>query len=511
MQIAVGGFQHETNCFQSNPTLYQDFVTAGGWPGLSLGADIFAAVAGRNLAIAGFMDRARFLGHEPVPLVWANAQPAGPVEDQAFDRISEVFIEQLAQYPSLDAVYLDLHGAMVTDSHDDADSEFIRLIRSFLSRHFARPIPIIASHDWHGNVSPARIAQLDLLDSYQTYPHVDMAATGARLCDCFTRYFPRNRPLARRMVKTDYLIPLTAQCSLSQPMKGLLQLRAEIAAEFNLVLGFTPGFPPSDIAMVGPAVFAYGEDQRAVDEAVNRLVTAIHNAESDFAREEILTLAAAKTIMRDHVLGGGVKPLILADSQDNPGAGGSSDTTGVLQTAIELSLSLPLSLSPSQRRPIVLALFYAPVVASDCAAMGVGGVYNGLINGIKIRGRIAALHQGEFIATGPMWGDSVMNLGTMARLDLVAEDDSDLGVKILLASQRQQPSSQAMLRILGIEPKSMAIIVLKSSVHFRADFEAIAERVRVVAAPGVNLANPADFPYKKLRPNVRRGPNLAEG
>ena len=116
MRIAIGGFQHETNCFQDNPTRFSDFVTAGGWPGLTVGADIFAAVAGRNLAIAGFIARAKELGHEILPLVWANAQPAGKVQDDAFDRITGLFTLQLSHYSELDGVYFDLHGAMVTDS-----------------------------------------------------------------------------------------------------------------------------------------------------------------------------------------------------------------------------------------------------------------------------------------------------------------------------------------------------------------------------------------------------------
>ena len=306
------------------------------------------------------------------------------------------------------------------------------------------------------------------------------------------------------MVKTDYLIPLTAQCSLSQPMVGVLAQRAEIAAQSDIVLGFTPGFPPSDVPMVGPAIFAYGESQSAVESAVEKFSNRVKLAESDFARDEILSLKAAREIMRDHILADESKPLILADSQDNPGAGGSSDTIGILQLAIEVASSLPAA----ERKPIALALFYAPEVAATCTTIGLGGYFQGAVNGLAIRAKIAALHQGDFIATGPMWGDSLMNLGKMARLEILAEDGTELRMSLLISSHRQQPSSQAIFRILGIEPKNMTIIVLKSSVHFRADFEAIALMIKVVAAPGVNLANPADFPYRRIRANLRLSPLL---
>jgi microcystin degradation protein MlrC len=63
-----------------------------------------------------------------------------------------------------------------------------------------------------------------------------------------------------------------------------------------------------------------------------------------------------------------------------------------------------------------------------------------------------------------------------------------------------------MMRVLGIEPAEQAIVALKSSVHFRADFEPIAGEVLIVRAPGPALADPADFPWKYLRPGMRLSP-----
>jgi microcystin degradation protein MlrC len=63
-----------------------------------------------------------------------------------------------------------------------------------------------------------------------------------------------------------------------------------------------------------------------------------------------------------------------------------------------------------------------------------------------------------------------------------------------------------MFRHLGIEPARQAIIALKSSVHFRADFQPIARDVIVVRSPGPALADPADFPWTRLRPGLRLRP-----
>ena len=63
-----------------------------------------------------------------------------------------------------------------------------------------------------------------------------------------------------------------------------------------------------------------------------------------------------------------------------------------------------------------------------------------------------------------------------------------------------------MFRHLGVEPTAEKILVLKSSVHFRADFQPIAEEVLVVAAPGPNPVDHGEFDYKNLRPEIRRMP-----
>jgi microcystin degradation protein MlrC len=87
----------------------------------------------------------------------------------------------------------------------------------------------------------------------------------------------------------------------------------------------------------------------------------------------------------------------------------------------------------------------------------------------------------------------------MARL---AIDD----LRILVSSRKQQAADQAMFRHLGIEPAAMKILALKSSVHFRADFQPIAEAVLVAAADGPNPVDHRKLAYRRLRPGLRLMP-----
>ena len=94
-----------------------------------------------------------------------------------------------------------------------------------------------------------------------------------------------------------------------------------------------------------------------------------------------------------------------------------------------------------------------------------------------------------------------LELGPMACLRHEAT-----GVRVVVSTLKFQAADQALFRHVGVEPAAQPILALKSSVHFRADFEPIARAVHVVKAPGPALVDPAEFAWKKLRPGVRLRP-----
>ena len=93
-----------------------------------------------------------------------------------------------------------------------------------------------------------------------------------------------------------------------------------------------------------------------------------------------------------------------------------------------------------------------------------------------------------------------MQLGPMALLRLG-------GVRIVVGSSKLQAADQEIFRHLGVEPVEQNILVLKSSVHFRADFESLAREILIVAAPGPNPVNHLELAYRRLRPGLRLMPS----
>jgi microcystin degradation protein MlrC len=341
------------------------------------------------------------------------------------------------------------------------------------------------------------VALADALVAYRTYPHVDMADTGARAAQLLDRILKSGERPAKGFHALDFLTGLSSQCSFIEPCKGLYSHLEQLERGNDAVLSFTPGFPMADFAECGMAVFGYGFDSTSVQASVARLRDAVAVSEKDFAMELHAVHAA---VQRARAIGEPGSPVVLADTQDNPGAGGNGDTTGLLRSLIE-----------QRAEDAVLGLLIDPASATRAheaglhatAAFSLGGK-SGIPGDAPLAGEftVERLGDGRFTCTGPMFNGFRMTLGNMALLRSRAAP----GVRVLLASRKCQAADQAMFRHLGVEPRQSRIVALKSSVHFRADFEPIAAEVLVVKSPGPALADPAEFKWTKLRKGVRLRP-----
>ncbi len=492
-RVAIGGFQHETNTFAPSKADYAAFEDGGGWPGVQHGAGIFPAVQGANIPAEGAIQALRAMGHTLVGTAWGAASPSAHVTDDAFERIAGGIVSHLKEALPVDGVYLDLHGAMVTESHDDGEGELLRRVRELVGAR----VPIVASLDLHANVTQAMMDHADGLVAYRTYPHVDMADTGARAARLLDQMLKLGRRLPKAFHQLDYLTGIPSQCSFIEPCKGIYEELARLEERHNVMLSFAPGFAMADFADCGMSVFGFSPDERATREAVEHMRRIVADSEKDFALE---LHSPRDAVRRARERGAQGLPVVMADTQDNPGAGGNGDTTGLLRELI------------SQRAEgAVLGLLIDPAAARKAHEAGKGATLPFSLGGrSRIPGdeplggefTVERLADGRFTCTGPMFKGFRMQLGDMALLRSRAAP----GVRVVLASKKCQAADQEMFRHLGVEPRQERVLALKSSVHFRADFQPIAREVLVVKSPGPALADPAEFAWTKLRKGVRLRP-----
>lgn len=490
-RIAVGGFLHETNTFAPTKATYADFVHGGGWPAMAQD-DVLEVMRNINVGLAGFIAAAEARSWELVPTIACGASPSAHVTEDAYERIVKVIVDGIAAAGPLDAVYLDLHGAMVTEHLDDGEGEILRRVRQVIGAE----LPLVVSLDLHANVTPEMVEHADALIAYRTYPHVDMADTGRAAAEHLALLLTTKQKFAKAFRQLPFLIPISWQCTNDQPTKGIYQKLAALQDDSVPTLSFAPGFPAADFAHCGPSVFAYGRTQEDADAAADTIVNVIVGHEKDFdgriftPDEGVLhAMELAKTA---------TKPIVIADTQDNPGAGGDSDTTGMLRALVR---------NNAQRA--ATGVIYDPQSAKAAHAAGVGatvtlalGGKSGIPGDAPYRETfiVEQLSDGKFIAPGPYYGGRDMDMGPSACLRIG-------GVRVVVSSHKAQLADQAMYRFVGIEPTEQAILVNKSSVHFRADFEPIAETLLICAAPGAMPADTAALPWTRLRPGVRVKPN----
>ena len=342
----------------------------------------------------------------------------------------------------------------------------------------------------------------DALASYRTYPHVDMAATGELAAKLLKRRIElgRKEPLAYR--RLPFLIPLNAQSTWLEPAKSRYEDILDLDKEFNACLSFCMAFPAADIAECAPMVWGYGP---AADIAVDRLYRLV----SEPTQWQLEIFSARDAVEHACVLAeSNDKPVVIADTQDNPGAGGDSNTTGLLRALLEKGAGKRI---PGK---VAIGLIYDSAAAAMAHAAGLGSTitttvgtavptFTGQLSDDPVQGtfKVKALSDGKVTLKGPMMTGLSIKLGQCALLEID-------GVLVAVASGKKQLLDRELFRMLGVHPETMKILIVKSSNHFRADFTPIASHVLVAKAAGPMAADPADLPWTKLPATTRRNPGL---
>ncbi|CAH0206275.1 M81 family metallopeptidase [Roseomonas sp. CECT 9278] len=491
-RIAIGGFLHESHSFAPLPTTWGDFVKPGGFPPLQKASTMLDALRPTSCPAAGAIMVAEESGVQVAPLAWCFANPAGPVTAEAFERIAALLVAALSdalEDGPLDGVYLDLHGAMVAVGFDDAEGEVLRRVRAVVGPE----VPIAASLDPHANKTAAMVHYADVLVPFRTYPHVDMKPAGAQAARLLLRMIHEGRRPAKIFREIDYWTPLPGQCTMVAPMADVMAERARLGAAPGVwELGFCFGFPYADFPGCGMAIASFADTPGQAAQAAEALAAFIASKEHEFA---LGVLPAAEGVARAMAPRQAKGPVILADTQDNPGGGGHGDTTGLLAELIR-----------QEAQGAVLAPMNDAEAAAACHAAGQGATITLALGGksdgapLSVSATIERLSDGRFTLTGPMGAGNPANLGPCALVRVAP------GVRVIIVTRKMQAHDQALFRHIGVEPADQRIVAVKSSVHFRADFQPIAAEVIVVAAPGPVVADPAVLPFTNIRPGLRLRP-----
>ena len=482
-RILIAGIFHETHTFLDGATGLDDFAKRRG--------EELLACKGDASPLGGVLEFADEAGWEMIPLVDYRAMPGAIVEDGVIAQFWREFKDRgaAALREGVDAIYLVLHGAMVSQSLDDVEGELLERIRQLPG---AERVPVFGVFDLHANFTQRMADHASCLVAYRENPHTDAREAGliaARLlgrcldAGVVPRMFWKHPPL---------MWPPTGTGTAGGPMR-LLEDRAremERADESLWSVSVVAGFSFADTADTGVSfVVATSGEEAAARAALDALCDiALREKETGNVLEPPVAEAIATIDPPPPGL------TVLVEPSDNIGAGAPGDGTGILRALIDRQI-------PN-----------AAVCVNDSAAVArLQNVKRGEVVWLPVGGKGSRLDQGPVIIEVELishWSGLFELEDKNSHLASMSGDRYDMGpcavvkhggVTILLTSRRTPPFDLGQWRSQGLEPAKFSVIGVKAAVAHRRAYDKIASRMIWVGTPGPCSSDLKTLPFEKVR------------
>jgi microcystin degradation protein MlrC len=482
MRVLLGAIFHETHSFIPEVAGIDCFH-------IRRGAELLDA-AGDGSPLDGFLEVAAAQGWTVVPTASYVAMPAGTVEDEVFEQFWRD-VEPIATREATDlgAIYLVLHGAMVTQSLEDPEGEVLARLRGIKG---LSTLPIFGVFDLHANFSPRMADLADGLVTYRENPHSDARVTAVRAANLLARSLESGeRP---RMVSrhAGIIWPPTGTGTADSPMRDLERLAREIEESNPEIwaVNVIGGYAFSDVTDAGVSFsLVTTGDEAVAQDALDRLVS-LANELRDVGLPSDQPIDDVMTGLDPNSDG----PILLVEPSDNIGGGAPGDCTGVLRAILRYRIepSLVAINDPEAVRAL------ASVALGTATNLSIGGKGSAFDEGpVQLRARLISRSDGHFeLEDRHSHLASVMGVKVDMGHCAVVEAD---GVTILLTSRKTPPWDLGQFRSQGIEPSAYRVIGVKAAVGHRQAYDPIAKASHTVLTAGPCSSRPSDFPYKRLR------------
>jgi microcystin degradation protein MlrC len=486
MRLLIAMMKHETNTFSPVPTPLARF---GNGPGPLYGEAAIRAYRGTGTGLGAYLDLAEREGAEIVLPIAAGAPPSSPVEDAAYAHITDAICEAVAR-GGFDGIMLDLHGAMVTESLEDGEGQFLKRLRAI-----APKTPIAVSLDMHANLYDEIIANTTVVTGYRTYPHIDTYETARLAGEILLRAIRGEVRPVMAWGNVPMLPHVMRQGTDDHPNKELQHRCVAMSGEGALAASLFTGFPHADIANAGlSAVVVTDGDLKLAEELRDELLDrAWVEREAFVYKPEPLQQSVARAkAMPPSPPGEG--PIVLLDHYDNCASGGTMDTTVVLAEILQQGLE-----------DVAAFAIYDPEAVQQAIAAGIGAKVTLSIGGkfkmpaipagsppLTVTGTVKTISNGRYKNRGPMGRGVQMDMGATVVLDTGT-------VEIVLISRHVEPADLNCLLSLGIDPLQKRYVMLKSRIHWRAGLGKLAKAVVECAGVGVCTSDYGQLQFRKVR------------
>ena len=325
MRFAILGISHETNTFSPVPADYASFEAEG----ILRGQEIVDEFGGSEATAAGFLQAARELGFEGVPLIHARTGPIGTITKDAFDRIVGEMIDLLKENGPWDGVLLANHGAAVSEEFPDVDGEVARRVRELVGPD----LPVGIALDMHGNISKEAVRYTTAMTIYRSNPHLDARERARECAEIIFRTAKGEVAPVQWLEMPPMYINIVKQFTGEEPMKSIVADSLHALEDPGIIsTSVAEGYPYADVKQMGMSFLAIADGD--IDLAREKAVWMAERAWERRAEMHIHvpSVREALEMAETHAdANPGAGPVVLMDVGDNIGGGSSADSTYILR------------------------------------------------------------------------------------------------------------------------------------------------------------------------------------
>ena len=459
-RIGVASLVQETNTFSARPTVWEDYTVL-------VGEEDLDALRGTNTEYSGAVAELERLGASPVPLMAVWALPSGVVKESTFSRLGEMLDTGLKRAGKLDGLVLSLHGAMVSETHFDADSALIEVARRRLGH-----TPVGVCLDLHANLTGRMVDLADVMVGYHTEPHVDMRSTGERIARLLAATVRSEITPAMASAKRALLIPAEAMRTDLGPMSEVRKLADNLTGDQVLDISIFPVQPWLDVPELGLGVLVVTDnDAERAFRLSEEFAYEVWRRRGRMNTPRLMTPSVAFAAARLS----STRPFVMAHTADCPTAGATGDDPILVNEAAAYGSDLT-----------VLHTVLDPDAARLCARsvgrqvrMEVGAAFNPMARPVTVEGVVTGAGAGSYRMTGRSFTGREVSMG-------------DWGVitsgrhHLLITSLPAVTADPATWRHAGLDPDRTDVLVVRSCSDYRANFPDSVDESITLDLPGAS-------------------------
>lgn len=475
-RIGVAMLHQESNSF--NPRLTKlDHLD------VTEGNEVIRRWQGTGMPLGGALEIFQSKRHEVVGLIAASGTSGGPLAAEAVDVFTRSLLKRVRD-EWFDAIYLDLHGAMVSTKSFDVSGELLSALKRAVS-----PKTVIAiSLDSHANLTEDMVVNADIIVGFKTYPHQDYASTGASTASLLSLMLEGKVRPTVSVIQIPMIQPPESSDTFSGPLAPLVR-KLEDARKKGEILDGTVFYaqPWLDSPLLASSIAVTTDnDPQTAFHIAREIAEAWWHKRHEFI-PELHEPSTAVRLAVEH----NASTVILSESGDAINSGAVGDNPTLIRTLVE-NLPEPHKALTFTCDP---ALYRTLQMVADTTEMSVTfGLATDLRFAqpftckIKIERRVP----GKFKLSGSCFNGLEQDM--QGAVVLQANH-----VTILLANRPVMCSEPSLYRCAGIEPADFKIVGIKSPSSFRPNFKAITTTSFTLDMQGASSPNLTALPWRDVK------------